>query len=273
VKLVLLALSLAVGVMSQDILRLPPPPAGERVPYGQDSLQFGELRLPEGSGPHPVAIIIHGGFWRAAYNLDHISHLCVALNQAGVATWSLEYRRIGDTGGAWPGTFDDVAAGADYLKTVAGKHALDLNRVVAVGHSAGGQLALWLGSRNVAEAIKLRGIVSLAGVADLRRAFDLKLSNTVVADLLGGSPDAVPDRYKATSPSERLPLGVKQRLIHGTLDVNVPLEISKEYAAAAKAKGDDAVLIPLEGARHFELIDPRTKEFETVKRAVLDLLQ
>jgi acetyl esterase/lipase len=273
VKLVLLTISIAVAVMSQDILRLAAPPPGERMAYGRNPLQFAELRLPEGAGPHPVAVVIHGGFWRSAYNLDHISHLCVALNQAGLATWSLEYRRIGDAGGAWPGTFDDVAAGADYLKTAAAKHPLDLTRVVAVGHSAGGQLALWLGSRNVGDAIKLRGIVSLAGVADLRRAFDLKLSNTVVADLLGGSPDTVADRYKATSPAERLPLRAKQRLIHGTLDVNVPFEISKDYVAAAKSAGDDAVLIPLEGARHFELIDPRTKEFETVKRTVLELLK
>jgi len=256
--------------ISQDILQLPPQPPGDRIQYGTDPLQFGELRVPGGNGPYPVAIVIHGGFWRAAYDLDYISHLCVALNEAGIATWSLEYRRIGNSGGGFPGTLDDIAAGANYLGKLPASYHLDLNRVVVVGHSAGGQLALWLaGQKN---SIKLQGIVSLAGVSDLRRAYELKLSNTVVADFLGGSPDTVPDRYKIVSPIELLPLGVPQRLIHGTLDSNVPFEISKSYVAAAKSRGDDAELIPLEGAHHFELIDPRTKEFETVKKTILELL-
>jgi acetyl esterase/lipase len=254
--------------MSQDILQLPSPPGGRRIIYGNDPLQFGELRLPAGDGPHPVAIVIHGGFWRAAYNLDHISHLCIALNESGIATWSLEYRRIGDPGGGYPGTFDDVESGTERIQT-AGPGKLDLGRTVVIGHSAGAQLALWVGSRHV---VRLRGIVSLAGVSDLRLAYELKLSNSVVADLLGGSPEQIPDRYCRFSPVELLPLGIPQRLIHGTLDANVPFEMSTAYVAAAKARGDDVELIPLEGAGHFELIDPRTKEFKTVRRTIEDLL-
>src|SRR5262245_30624483 len=235
--------------MLQDILRLPPAAPSERIPYGADPFQFGELRLPERSGPHPVAIVIHGGFWRSAYNLDHISHLCVALNQAGVATWSLEYRRIGNPGGAWPGTFQDVAAGTDHLRTIAAKYRLDLNRTIAIGHSAGGHLALWLAARPAipkddvlfaADPLKLKGVVSLAGVSDLRRAFELKLSTSVVTDLLGGSPETVPDRYRSGSPLELLPLRIPQKLLHGTLDTNVPFEISQSYVTAAKEKGDEA---------------------------------
>jgi dipeptidyl aminopeptidase/acylaminoacyl peptidase len=251
----------------ENILQLPIPVPGKRIPYGVDSLQFGELRLPAGFALNPVVIVIHGGFWRAAYNLDHIGHLCMALNHAGVATWSLEYRRLGNTGGGWPGTFDDIAAGANHLESIAEEHHLDLNRIIALGHSAGGQLALWLAAR-----YRLNGVVSLAGVADLRRAHELKLSNTVVVDLLGGTPMSVPDRYHAASPIELLPLRVPQRLIHGTLDEIVPLEISKTYTDAAQSVGDDAELIPLEGAGHFELIDPRTREFETVENTVLRLL-
>lgn len=256
--------------MSQNILVQEPPAADARIAYGKDPLQFGDLRVPNGDGPHPVAIVIHGGFWRAAYNLEHIGHLCAALAQVGVATWSLEYRRIGNPGGGWPGTLADVEAGAKHLQVIAIPYHLHLNRVIATGHSAGGHLALWLGSR---KNIGLRGIVSLAGVADLRRAWELKLSNTVVADFLGGSPDDVPERYRAASPIELLPLGIPQKLLHGTKDTNVPYEISKNYVAAALAHGDNAELITLEDADHFQLIDPRTKEFTRVQKAVLDLLK
>lgn len=255
--------------MTQDILRAPAPLADDRIKYGSDQFQFGDLRIPKGDGPHPVAIVIHGGFWRAAYDLDHIGHLCAALTKAGVATWSLEYRRIGNPGGGYPGTLEDIERGAEHLRTIAIPHHLHLNRVIAMGHSAGGHLALWLGSR---KSLALRAVVSLAGVADLRRAWELKLSNTVVADFLGGSPDEVPGRYRAASPVELLPLGIPQKLLHGTKDANVPYEISKNYAAAAVARGDKAELITLENADHFQPIDPRTKEFGSVQEAVLSLL-
>ena len=255
--------------MSQNILQLPPEPPALRIAYGDDPLEFGELRVPPGDGPHPVVIVIHGGFWRAAYNLDHISHLCVALNKAGVATWSLEYRRIGNPGGGWRGTLDDILAGKEHLRGIAKEHHIDLERVVVLGHSAGGHLALWVAAQ---PGFAVRGVVALAAVTDLRRAYELKLSNMVVADLLGGSPDAVAERYAAASPVELLPLKVPQRLIHGSRDSNVPLELSTTYVAAAQAKGDDAKLITLEDAAHFELIDPRTKEFEIVKNTVLSLL-
>ena len=256
-------------LMSQNILQLAPEPPALRIAYGNDPLQFGELRLPEGDGPHPVVIVIHGGFWRAAYNLDHISHLCTALNKAGLATWSLEYRRIGDPGGGWRGTLDDVLAGKEHLRKIAGEQHLDLDRVVILGHSAGGQLALWAAAQ---PGFAVRGVVPLAGVTDLRRAYELKLSNSVVADFLGGSPEAVSERYAAASPVELLPLQVPQRLIHGRRDTNVPIELSASYVAAAQAKGDDARLITLDDAAHFELIDPRAEEFEVVKTTVLSLL-
>jgi dipeptidyl aminopeptidase/acylaminoacyl peptidase len=150
-----------------------------------------------------------------------------------------------------------------------------------LGHSAGGHLALWLAARTKLPAghvlhteapIRLHGIVSLAGVADLKRAWELKLSNSVVSDFLGGSPEDVPDRYAAASPIEQLPFGIPQKLIHGTLDRNVPFEISRRFAEAAKARGDNAELVAAEGAGHFELIDPRTAEFKLVQQAAADLL-
>src|SRR5206468_4180912 len=200
--------------MSRDIFEIPPPPADARLAYGTDAFQFGDLRLPEGAGSHPVAVVIHGGFWRAAYNLEYMGSLCGAFARAGLASWNVEYRRIGNPGGAWPGTFQDVAMAADYLRSIAIRYRLDLSRVIALGHSAGGHLALWLGSRSklaadspgyTSDPLPLAGIVSLAGVADLKRSWELRLSHAVVADLLGGSPGDVPDLYQVASPIELLP--------------------------------------------------------------------
>jgi len=256
--------------MKTPILDLPPPAADVRIPYGAAPQQFGDLRLPKGPGPFPVAIVIHGGYWRSAYSLEHIGHMCAALTRAGVATWSLEYRRIGDPGGGWPGTCDDVLRGAEQLRGLAARYPLDLNRVVATGHSAGGELALWLAAQH---KISLRGVVSLAGVADLRRAWELGLSGGVVAEFLGGTPQRAPERYRLADPMELLPLGLPQRLLHGTNDDVVPIEISRRYQAAAAARGDDARLIELPGAGHFELIDPRSREWTVVESAITDLLK
>jgi acetyl esterase/lipase len=239
-----------------------------RIAYGNDPLQFAELRLPIAGSPHPVAIVIHGGFWRAKYDLEYIRPVCETLTSSGIATWNLEYRRIGNPGGGWPGTFEDIAAGAGHLQAIAAEFHLDLKRVLAIGHSAGGHLALWLASRKKF----LPAAISLAGVVDLRRAWELHLSNTVVADFLGGSPDEVPDRYDLASPIEQLPFGIPQKLFHGTADASVPIEISEHYVDTAQTRGDNAELITFENSGHFELVDPGTKEFAVVLEAALRLL-
>jgi dipeptidyl aminopeptidase/acylaminoacyl peptidase len=249
------------------ILELPPPPPGEKIAYGSDPLQFAHLRLPAGRGPFAAVIVIHGGFWRAAYDLHHIGHLCEALRKAGLATWSLEYRRLGNPGGGWPGTLDDVLAGSAYAAKIPG---FDPRRIAVAGHSAGGHLALYT---NIKQPLVLRGAVALAPVADLRRAWELKLSNGVVDDLLGGSPDQFPGRYRQTSPIEMLPARVPQRLVHGTADDIVPIELSRSYEARAIETGVNCRLIALPDSGHFELIDPRTKQFPVVRAEILDLLQ
>jgi acetyl esterase/lipase len=263
-----LFLGLPAMLAAQNILERPPPKDGEHIAYGSDQFQFGELRVPAGAGPHPVVIVIHGGYWRAAYDLKHIGHLCAAITAAGFATWSMEYRRLGNAGGGWPGTFDDIRSGAAHLNKIANEKKLDLGRVVATGHSAGGHLVLWLAKQ---KAVPLRGVVPLAPVADLRRAYELRLSGTVVGQLLGGSPEQYPDRYRAASPPEMLPLGVKQRVIHGIDDNIVPLSISRGYVDAARAKGDDATLNELRGAGHFEVIDPRSAAWPAVRDAIKGL--
>jgi acetyl esterase/lipase len=264
-----------------DILSLPPPPADARLPYGPGEFHFGDLRLPTGEGPHPVLVVIHGGFWRARYDLLYMGHLCAALVGEGIATWNIEYRRLGNAGGGWPGTFHDVALAAGHLRHLAQPYNLDLARVAAIGHSAGGHLALWLVASHrmkpgdplyVADPLPLHGAISMAGVADLQRAWELRLSSNVVEDFLEGTPQQVPERYAAASPIELLPLGVPQTLIHGTEDENVPYEISTCYYAAAQTACDPIDLVTLEGTGHFEPVDPRSQEWPAVAAAIRTFL-
>lgn len=255
----------------RDILFQPAPPYHHKIAYGEGQHHFGYLRVPKSKGPHPVAIVIHGGFWRAAFDLEHSGHMCAALTRAGLATWSLEYRRIGHEGGGWPGTCEDVLRGALHVRNFAEQHGLDASRMLAIGHSAGGHLALWLAAQ---KELRLRGVVSLAGVADLRRAYELQLSNNVVRDLMGGlSPDDAPAEYRKASPIELLPLGIPVRLIHGDNDEIVPIEISRRYEAAAHKAGDlSTKLVPLPGANHFPVITPESAEWAVVERAALELI-
>ena len=247
----------------QDILQQKPPQPDARIRYGNDPLQFAELRIPAGPGPHPIVIFIHGGFWSNAYTLDHAGHACAALTRAGVATWSIEYRRVGDRGGGWPGTLEDVLHSAERLVKTAPQYRLDMERLVAAGHSAGGQLVLWLAAQR---AVDLRGVVPLAGILDLRRAFALRLGDGAIGRFLGGSPDQFPQRYAAASPIELLPISIPQRIVHGTFDQIVPWEMSERFSKASK----NSKLVPISGATHFDLIDPRSRAWATVTKNILN---
>lgn len=248
-------------------------PSPLRLAYGAESLQFGELHLPGGPGPHPVVILIHGGFWRVPYDLKLMQGLAEHLAHRGIAVWNIEYRRVGDSGGGWPGTLQDVARAADYVLTLAPIYALDLTRVVPVGHSAGGQLAVWLAARSrlpqqspliVSETpLLLAGSVSLAGVCDLKLAWHLNLGHGAAAEFLGGIPGVAHERYATASPAALVPLGIPQVLIHGTRDDRVPLVVSQRYAQKARQAGDHVTLIELPGADHFVLIDPGSEAWKT----------
>lgn len=227
--------------------------AVETVPYGPHADQVIELRRAvthAGTAPRGVVLVLHGGFWRAAYDRSSTVALATALALEGWTTANAEYRRSGP--GAWREVLDDVAAAAA---------ATGADR--AIGHSAGGHLALWLAAeRSVARA------VSLGGVCDLRRAAEMHLGRDAVQELLGGSPEAVPEAYAAADPAARLPLGVPHALVHGTLDEDVPVELARAYAAEARTAGDDCRLVELDGAGHFEPIDPRSAAFPAVHAAL-----
>lgn len=266
----------------RDIAALPLPAAGKRVQYGKGPLQFGELRVPPGAGPHPVALVIHGGCWLSAFDYQHITNLSANLTKAGIATWTIEYRRVGDSRGGWPGTFLDVAAAADQLRSLAPLYSLDLKRVVAVGHSAGGQLALWLAARrgldpgselHSSSPLPLAGVVSLAGITDLKTysTGPDHSCNASVKPLMGGTPEEVPQRYAQVSPLELLPLGAPLRLIHGGRDSIVPPDMARAFADQAKTKGDEVKLEVLDDAGHFELVAPQAAAWPTVRDAVLEL--
>jgi acetyl esterase/lipase len=218
--------------MSEDILSRQPPPADTRLAYGSDANQFLDLRLPASKEKSkvllPLVMNIHGGYWRAKYNLDHAGHLCAALAAKGLATANLEYRRVGNEGGAWPGTFADVRSAYQFLVQHAPAHHFDPGKIVVMGHSAGAQLALCLAAH---EATVTR-VVSLAGVVDLERAYKLHLSNDAVVEFLGGTPRDVPDHYREADPLQLSIPHAHQFLIHGEADDVVPPEFSRDYVSA-----------------------------------------
>ncbi len=189
-----------------------------------------------------------------------MDELCEDLARAGLPAWNLEYRRL--PAGGWPETFNDVAAGIDAVAEL----GVDSSRVVTIGHSAGGHLALWAAARPGTEPrVPVTHVVSQAGVADLREAARLELSAGVVRELLGGTPDTVPERYATASPAELLPLGVPQLLVHGGRDRTVPASISRDYAERAIAAGDDIELVVDPRSGHFEHLDPSSNLWRAVR--------
>ena len=232
-----------------------------RIAYGSDPNHFGHLRLPALAGPHPLVILVHGGFWRDRYDLSHMEPLAEALTRDGYATWSVEYRRTGQPGGGWPRTLDDVLAAAKFRADLAAEFPVDSARAVVIGFSAGGHLALCVAAADD----KLRGVVSLAGVADLQSAWDLRLSDGVVRDFLGALPEALPQ----ASPA-RLSIRIPQRLIHGDQDESVPISIARHYVQAKQ--NEDVQLVEVAGMNHGDLVNPESRAYAEVKGAIAELL-
>ena len=225
--------------------------------YGPHRSNVAELFLPAGPGPHPVCVLVHGGCWRPRYDRRLMDPLAADLAARGRAAWNVEYRRVGPgAGGGWPQTGDDVAAAIDHLADV--DAPLDLARVAAVGHSAGGHLAIWAAGRETA-AVPLAAVVGQAAITDLEAASAQGVCGGMVDRLLGGPPARVADRYRAASPARRLPLRVPALLVHGARDDTVPVEISRDFAAAARCD-----LAELAGDGHYEHLEPGSRAWATV---------
>lgn len=269
-----------------DLAALPSRAPDRRIPYGEDSSQYGELRVPTGPGPHPVVILVHGGCFKAAYATTRdLGPMGDALKDGGIATWNVEYRRLFERGSGWPGTYLDIGRGVDHLRALADQYHLDLNRVVALGHSAGGHLAMWAAARSrlpvasalyVRDPLPLRGVIDLAGPVDMTAnvsGYEALCRDSVITALFGGSPATVPERYAQASAIRLLPLGTPQVLILGAHEDFVPLPLAEAYAQAAGAAGDRVRLIVIPGVGHFEIASPRASTWPHVEMAIRALLE
>ncbi|WP_432421015.1 alpha/beta hydrolase [Nocardia cyriacigeorgica] len=252
-----------------------------RISYGDTADNFGDLYLPAGNaGDLPVIVLVHGGGWEQVHDLSYTAVLAEDLAGHGVAVWNVEYRRVGGVGG-WPTTLADVDDAAESLASVVQDRAggrLDLNRVHAAGHSAGGHLAAWLAGRHTIDGtdapgtdprVRLSSATIMAGVLDLRLAA-INGHDRFVRDLLGGLPDQQPDRYRIASPIEHLPVGLPVTVVHGDRDATVSPEQSRSYATAARAAGDPVTLHLIPGGGHADFGDPGSAAWAAARTAILD---
>jgi acetyl esterase/lipase len=244
------------------VLDVTPPAADVRVAYGTDPNQFIELRMPKASGAAPLVFFIHGGFWRSRYDLVHAGWPCAGLTAAGFATANVEYRRAGSPGGGWPATLQDIQAAWHFLSRVGARYRYDLTRAIVAGHSAGGQLALALAAHEPG----VQRAVSLAGVLDLQRAWELHLSNDAVVEFLGGTPQQTPEHYRDANPMQ-LHIAARQVIVHGAADSNVPADFSRRYAAHKRERQEAIESVEIAGADHFAIIDPQSAVWPQVVAA------
>jgi acetyl esterase/lipase len=248
-----------------DLLERPRPEPDATVRYGEVALQLVDVWLPKGKGPHPVVLMVHGGCWTSDIADRRIMNwIADDLRKRGIAVWNIDYRGVDRDGGGYPGTFLDAAAAADALRSHAAEYRLDLHRLVALGHSAGGHLALWLAGRprlpagsplRTANPLPVRHVVSLGGLPDLEeaaRAPGSGCGTEVVAKISGEG------RWAETSVPRLAPLGARQVLINALQDKIIPTHYPADYARLMRAKGDSVAVRMVDHSGHVELIAPET---------------
>ena len=251
-----------------------------RITYGNHPSNFIDIRLPRSEPPYPTAIVIHGGFWKSAYNLKQTGHICASLASAGIATCNVEFRRVGHASGGWPTTFEDLRLAMGKINENVTRYGFDRDRIVLIGHSSGAHLAFWLGGEfarcrevNATSMIVPAGLVSLAGVFDLVGLWhDSIPARPVLTKLLGGSLNELEERYRLMSPTYNLPNVKKQLLVHGLRDRVVPYNSSRAYFEKSTRTGKDIDLLTLKTG-HFSLLDPASGFWTDISGAILKVLK
>jgi acetyl esterase/lipase len=274
--LLLSGLASAAPMKLADYMALTGPAPSARFAYGSAPSQYAELFRPAGAGPFPVAVLVHGGCWTVEYGgITQLRNLAGALAAQGIAVWNVEYRRADEPGGGYPGTYQDIDAALDLLGTQAPAQHLDLGRIVAIGHSAGGQLVQWIAGREKIAAssplfrmrpLPVRQIISLGGLADLRNEREL-IKNSCGRDTveLAGTPSSArPDVFADTNAAELMPNGSHTVLINGEFDSVAPPRVAHAYAARARAAGDSAAVLVLPGASHYDEVAAASPSFKLV---------
>lgn len=259
----------------QDYMRQPRTQPAVRIAYGPAPAQVVELFLPDGQGPHPVVVLIHGGCYLAEFEgLAQTSGIAADLAERGYAVWNVEYRKLGEPGAGYPGTFQDVADAVDRIRTEAARHHLDLHLVVAIGHSAGGHLALWAAGRRrlpassplwKADPQGIRAVISLGGIGDLEGQGDVfagACGKEPIPSIIGAATRPAP--YGDTSPAELLPLGAGIVMISGVTDHVMPPVTGQAFAKRAREAGDRAEAVAIAGSGHFDVVIPTTEAWQTV---------
>ena len=267
---------------SGDVLGWQSPPPDHRISYGPSAQQFGNLRLPTGVGPHPIVVFIHGGCWLSTFDIQHVGQTEVAIAEAGYAVWSIEYRRIGNDEGGWPGTYLDVGQGIDHLREIAQVYPLDLSQVVAAGHSAGGALALWAAARDKVEEnsmlytsnpLPVQAVFALAPAADLEGLQKRRSCDNAVGRLMGGTPEEYPERYEAASPMQLAPISVPQILLIGGKDFAWGPPGRSYYHRAVTVGTENVRIVDLPNSGHFEMVSPSSTTWPLVISALEEMFR
>ena len=265
-----------------DLLGRPRPQPTRTIAYGDDPNQVADLWVPTGKGPFPVVVMIHGGCWQASItNHSYMNYAAEDLRRRGIAVWNIEYRAVDQAGGGYPGTFRDVGAAIDRLELEAPHDAITMKRVVVLGHSAGGHLALWAAARyklpaqsslHWAAPQPISGVVDIAGIPNLKTDTGTACGAEVLRKLTGSPSHNRPDVYADTSPAALLPLGPPQVVIHGAQDTTVPPAVGQAYVAAARAAGDQVDFRSPPGG-HVEEVTPGQPAWGEAVAAVQTLLR
>lgn len=265
------------------IAQIKPAKADQRVTYGPAKSQYADLFLPKGvKGPLPVVIFVHGGCWSSEIPADTTAGNAADLARGGVAVWNIEYRRLGEPGGGYPGMYEDVGAAFDKLREVAAANKLDLGRITVVGHSAGAHLGMWAAARGKlpaghkwrgAEPLPVRAVLNIGGVPDVQHAADLLpiacSGDLKMAQIVGEKTAERPDPFADTSANKLLPLGIRTRSIMGEFDDIVPPYIGLWWQRLSTRKNDDVDTTVIKGAGHFDLVAVTEPEWQQVRTLIL----